>query len=206
MKRRITKPYLLEFIEELDTRAAKLSSSQKDRIIDTGFAEICTIFQPFSAEIIEPLQDRYELGELAFTISTPSSSTDVYDVFLLREDQDEQFFVRGDEQTRDENRIWKDSRDINIVHVNLENDVAYDSAVVKYFYIPSSNFDEIYISADVYAALEHAIAAAAYDTLHDVERSSQKRAAMNRMAASVVNVYPEDYGQPGKPSMFPDGV
>jgi len=82
----------------------------------------------------------------------------------------------------------------------------YHAAVVKYFYVPTADFDELYISSDVYIALESAISSALYATLHDVEKSSQMRAQFTRQAAGILNPYPDDYLEPGKPSMFPPGV
>jgi len=62
------------------------------------------------------------------------------------------------------------------------------------------------MSNDVYLALEAAIAAASYDMLHDVEKAGQQRSAFTRKGGAILEIYPQDYLDPGKPSMFPPGV
>ena len=118
------------------------------------------------------------------------------------------FNLHGEEKERDQNRIYRDPKNTNIINVDLntEDGSVFDTAVVKYFYIPDADFDNIYLNNDVYLALESSIAAATYDMLHDVEKASQKRAAMSRTAMSIVDVYPTDYNGAGKKSMFPDGI
>jgi len=208
MKRKVTKEAILTMIDELDTRCAKLSLSQKDRIIHNGISELMTIVQPFTQSLSYPLDTRYENGEIRFVINIPEDVTDVYDLYLESENNDNIFFEHGIREWRETDLIWRDSQDKTIVHVNLRNpreNVRYSAAVINYFYIPGPNFDEFFIGSDIYIALEFAIASAAYTLVHDVEKAGQNRSAFTRAASAIVNPYPEDYDDNKKLSMFPLG-
>lgn len=208
MKRNISKAELTTFITELDTRMKTWDEPKIDRAINNGFAELNTISQPFMSESNTSLIDYYELLEYRFTIEPEDDIVSIYDMYLMRQDQDELFNLHGEEKDRDPNRIFKDPNNNNIINVDLntEDGSVYDFAVVKYFYVPTADFDNLFVSQEVYIAIEASIAAAAYDMVHDIEAASQKRSAMKRLGMSILDVYPSDYSEPGKNSMFPDGV
>jgi hypothetical protein len=208
MKRRITKVDLISYIKLIDTRCKKWTDEEFDRVINDGFAELCTVINPFVADVTEDLAPYYEIGELNFTINIPSDVNDIYDLYLVHENRDEFFFLHGEEKDRDKNRIWRDSKDLDIVHVDLHypaDGAPYDLAVIKYSYIPTSEFDELFLSNDVYIALQSAISSASYNVLKDVESSGQMRSQYKRQASAVLNPYPDDYNDNAKPSMFPEG-
>ena len=46
-----------------------------------------------------------------------------------------------------------------------------ESLIVRYYYVPTSEFDEIYMNRDVYKALRQAIASSVYLDLHDDEKA-----------------------------------
>ncbi len=208
MKMKVTKEALLEYMYALDTRADRLSTEKLDLILTAGFAELCTISNPFTATDETDLAPYYSSGENVFTIDLKENTVDIYDLYLNIKDETETLFEHGEVKNRDTNRIWRDGQMINIVHVNLIDEqfyATYDNAVVKYAYIPDADFDDMYLSIDVYLALQAAMATSLYNILHDVERATQQRAAMTRQAMSFANPFPSDYGEPGKPSMFPPG-
>ncbi len=209
MKRLVTKASLISFMNTLDTRAKRLDPDQVDYVINNGFAELCTVANPFVADVTKDLTSYYELGETSFTINLPADVNEVYDLYLVYQDQEETLFTHGEMKIRDENRIWRDPKDLDIVHVDLtvaHQGAPYNLAVVKYFYVPTADFDELYISNDVYIALESAVSSALFSALHDVEKSGQMRAQFTRQVSGILNPYPEDYLDPGKPSMFPAGT
>ena len=209
MKRKITKDQMIEYISDLDTRCKTWDEKKFDRAITNGFAELCTVIQPFVSHINIDLQEYYDLGETKFDINLSGDATSIYDLYLAKASDDFNVWKHDEEKVRDEDVIWKDPVNSDVVHVDMTNDVQgrmFSTATVKYFYIPTSDFDEMYISNDVYLALESAIGASTYDVLHDVEKASQQRSAFTRKGGSILEIYPDDYSDPGKQSMFPPGT
>ena len=209
MKRLVTKDQLISYMKELDTRCKKWTDDQFDRAINNGFAELCTVIQPFVSQVNVDLEDYYELGESTFDINLIGDSTSIYDLYLMKETTSEHIWKQDEEKTRDPYMIWKDAVNSDVVHVDLSKDLqrrTFERAVVKYFYVPTAEFTELYISSDVYVALEAAISSAAYSILHDVEKSGQMRTQFTRLGSAVIEPYPQDYLDPGKSSMFPPGV
>jgi len=209
MKRKITKDQMISYMTDLDTRCQRWDEAKFDRAINNGFAELCTIIQPFVSIVEIELADYYDLGESKFDINLIGDATSIYDLYLLKAADSFNVWKHDEEKCRDEDVIWKDAVNSDVVHVDLTKDImsrTFENAIVKYFYVPTSEFTELYISNDVYLALEAAIAAAAYDMLHDIEKASQQRAAFTRKGQAIVEPYPQDYLDPGKVSMFPPGT
>jgi len=209
MKRKITKNQMIDYITDLDTRCKTWDEAKFDRAMNNGFAELCTVVQPFVSQVNVDLQEYYDLGEVRFDINLSGDVVSIYDLYLSRPADSFNVWKHDEEKVRDEDVIWKDPVNSDVVHVDMTKDVArrmFESAVVKYFYIPTSDFDELYMSNDVYISLEAAIAAAVYDMLHDIEKASQQRAAFTRKGGAILEIYPDDYNDPGKPSMFPPGT
>ena len=208
MKRKITREEIETFLKELDTRMKTWDKPKLDRAIGNGFAELNTVAQPFVMETTVDLKEYYDNNEYKFVINLTENSIDIYDMYLATFGIDEFFADHSEEKERDINRIYRDPKNTNLVNVNLstEDGGVFDNAVVKYFYIPKAEFDDLYINHDVYLTLENAMAAAAYDMLHDTDSAGKKRAAMARTGTSIVDVYPTDFGQPGRSRMFPEGV
>ncbi len=209
MKRKVTKDQMIDYMTDLDTRCKKWDEAKFDRAMNNGFAELCTVVQPFVSHTNIDLQEYYDLGETKFDINLTGDVTSVYDLYLYRPADSFNVWKHDEEKVRDEDVIWRDPINSDIVHVDTTKDVmgrVFESAVVKYFYIPTSDFDEIFMSNDVYLALEAAIAAAVYDMLHDIEKAGQQRSAFTRKGGAIIGIYPEDYLDPGKLSMFPPGT
>ncbi len=209
MKRKVTKDQMIEYMTDLDTRCKSWDTAKFDRAMNNGFAELCTVIQPFVSQVNVELQDYYDLGESKFDINLQGDATSVYDLYLSRPADAFNVWKHDEEKCRDEDVIWKDPVNSDVVHVDMTKDImkrTFELAIVKYFYIPTSDFVELYISNDVYLALESAIGAAVYDMLHDIEKASQQRAAFTRKGQAIVEPYPQDYSDPGKQSMFPPGT
>ena len=209
MKRKITKDELIEYMTDLDTRCEKWNEAKFDRAITNGFAELCTVVQPFVSQINVSLQEYYDLGESKFDINLQGDATSIYDLYVSKAADTFNVWKHDEEKCRDEDVIWKDPVNSDVVHVDITKDIfnrTFETAVVKYFYVPNSDFVELYMSGDVYLSLEAAISASTYDMLHDVEKASQQRAAFTRKGQSIVEPYPQDYTDPGKQSMFPPGT
>jgi len=209
MKRKITKIQMTEYIKLLDTRCIDWTNEQIDRAMNNGFAELCTVVQPFVSIVEVDLQNYYDLGESKFDINLTGDSLSIYDLYLSKAADSFNVWKHDEEKCRDEDVIWKDAINSDVVHVDLTKDImkrTFEDAIVKYFYVPTADFIEIYMSNDVYIALESAIAASTYDILHDVEKAGQQRSAFTRKGGAVLEVYPQDYLDPGKTSMFPPGT
>ena len=209
MKRKVTKEDLVLALNDLDHRTESWDEKKIDRCINNGFAELCTVQNFFATDVSVELDDYYDSGETKFIVNLDDDSLSIYDLYLVEVTTDKGE-LHGEIKHRSENLIWRDTKDVDIAHVNLNglncNNV-YSTAVVKYFYVPTSDFKDMYISNNVYLALNNALAATMYDMMNDVERSGQKRAAMERTGQSIPEYLPEDYlNLPTKPSMFPTGV
>jgi hypothetical protein len=209
MQRTITKEEIVNKLKLLDTRIKTLSEPSIDMILNNGFAELLAYIQPFTAEVIEPLEPHYLLGESTFVINIPFDVTYAYDLYLEKEGLDKSIFNEGKIKDRDQNVIWKDPHDDSIINVDLSYDkfnVSFDNAVVKFFYIPNADFVEISIGSDVYNALDTAFAVAAYDYLNDSEKYSIKKKILESRAMAIIDKYPNDFDESKKPKMFPYGT
>ena len=212
MKRRIKKEDLVVFLRELDTRIEDKSEAWIDRAINSGFAELGTVTNQFTMETSIDLLPYYENGETKLTINLSQDVNYVFDMYLMVDSQNPDLYKHGERKIRDENLIYSDAQDISSINVDLKGSNNYyidtfTAAVVKYFYTPNADFDDIYIGGDVYLALENALAAAAYQMLHDVEKNGQMRAAMTRTGLAILTQDPEDYQDLVRyPAIFPSGV
>ncbi len=208
MKRRIKKEDLVVFLQELDTRIQDRGDAWIDRVITNGFAQLSTVTQQFSTETSVTLDEYYETGETRFTINLKQDVTAIYDMYVLKQHDTESQYLHGEQKNRNANGIYQDPQNNSAVNVDLDaiGSSTYDSAVVKYHYTPNADFDDIYVAGDVYLALEYALAAMAYDMLHDKDKSVEKLASMMRVSESIADEYPDDFGLPGKRNMFPGGI
>lgn len=209
MKRKITKKDLVLVLNDLDHRTEDWDERKIDRCINNAFAELATIQSFFSSDVSVELDDYYESGETKFIMNLDNDSVSIYDLYLVEQttDRDDR---HGEIKHRDKALIWRDSKNLDVVNVNicgLDTNATYSTAVAKYFYTPTADFKDIYVSNNVYLALDSALGSTMYDMMNDVERASQKRAAMQRTASAIPEHLPDDYlNLPGRPSLFPAGV
>jgi len=199
VKNTYTKEYFYKRIRNADVRAQKLDDDAVDNIINDGFAEVSTIGMFFSDEEVISMKDYYANGELELTLDIEEDVTQVYDYYLTVEEQPSDVFYHGISKLQDSrfkaidksdvNSMWLDNRYNGRVHINLtevKNGYTVDNAVIKYFYVPTSNTDTYYMDNQTRIATESAMLSAMYDYLHDIERAGQKRAAMKRQAAAII--------------------
>jgi hypothetical protein len=218
MKREYSKDYFITKLKTLDTRIAKLPNEQIDYIIDDGFAEICTVGMFFNNEEVISMKPYYDAGETKIELQVVEDVTSMYDYYLTVENQDSSIYRHGIKRLQesnysaldnsDTNSMYTDSRYQGKVHIDLSevpNNEIVDNAVLKYFYTPNSESTSYYMDQQTRLATESAMATAAYSYLHDVEKASQKRAAMTRQALAIIPINPLDL-HTKRTSMFPEGV
>lgn len=217
MKNSYPLTYFIKRLKKLDKRMDLLPEEDLLEIINDGFAEVSTIGMFFSDEEVISMVPYYEAGEKQITLDIQEDVTQIYDYYLTQENQSFTLDYHGINKLQDSrfrridnsdiNSMWLDSRYDGRVHIDLNrvgNNVTVDNAVVKYFYVPTSDSDVFYMDNQTRLATESAIASAGYDYIHDVERASQKRAAMKRQAMAIIPTMPEDLEKPYR-AMFPGG-
>jgi len=189
-------------IATLDKRLASYTDAQLNKIIDDGLSELCSVMTPFSSvEIVDVSDQECEVIDIELS----KWVLDVYDLYLT---EDITIFPVKNDVTviRDTKQVFRDQINVGLVHVDMdEREQGYDYLVVKYFYLPTHESTNVKITPQLLRVLDYAVAVAAYDRLHDVERSEQKRAGMKRLALSTIYNLPEDFDY-DKDSMFPSGV
>lgn len=209
MKRKVTKTDLIGYIKNLDKRALAMSDNDIDEVILQGFAELSTVSQVFTNEEVVDLTPYITAGEDKVVIDVEDDVTEIYDLYITTEDNGtlkQGVYIQKDSDSNPK-FIYEDDRYKGRVHVDVANlPINTNNAVIKYFFIPDSDFVDAYLDGQVHLALKNALGACLYDILHDAERAAQKRAAMVRTTNSIVNSgAPKDW-QSDKPSMFPSGV
>ncbi len=209
MKKLYTKEDVVNIVKRYDVRAKTLTSEQIDDVINVAYAEVTAIVQAFSNEEVINCVPFYDDGELKFTIDVEEDVTGVYDQYVTIEDQDNAIHYHGIRKVRDKNVIYLDNRYNGRVHIDLNNmpeQLVGNNIIIKYYYTPQATTDNIYMDQQTALALNFALGSSLYDYIHDVDRSSQKRAGLQRTAAAIIPQLTEDALDPGKPSMFPSGV
>jgi len=216
MKRRLTKEELSNYIKRLDTRATKLTPEQIDDVILSSFGELSTFGFPFSSENIVDLTQYITAGEDVLAVDIDKDVIDIFDYYLTIDTIDEQYeefhgtkiYRETDDVAKnsDKSVLYRDGFDPGRVHVRLDKaPVGTKTLVMKFYYNPDENFTDLFVDAQSNLAIQYAVGVSLYDVLHDVERSSQKRAGLERVTKAIANNYPESYEQT-KESMFPRGI
>ena len=207
MKRKITKDSLIERIKEIDTRTKGWSDAKIDKIITNAFVELTTVAQPFSNSVYEDLNPYYETGEEKGSIVLPYSVLSVYDMYLVKENQDEDLYTRGELKNRNENVIWQNPQDKDTIYFNLESkyayDLEYDAIVAKYFYIPlDADFTELYLFSDEAVALETAMEVAVFEAVKDEKTAISMRKKLSILGGNLIEPEPTDFPSPDRRSIF----
>ena len=214
MLRQITRAEVIKLITTLDKRTESFDDDDFNYVMDMGYAELGTVAHPFENEEVVPMSTYYDAGELKLTLDIEDDVAYVYDLYLTVEGlTDVTTYTNGIMKLRDENYIWKDSRQIGRVHVDLNNvnydrnvgPVKIDNCIIKYAYTPTHTTENIYIDQPTYLAMRDAFGCALYNRLNDVERESQKRASLARTAAAILPSYPNDYRIPEDSNVVPEG-
>ena len=194
---------VLEAVKSLDTRAAKLPDDKLNNIIDDGYTELCAVIQAFSNEDVISLEPFYTAGETKITLDIEEDVTEIYDLYLTKEDEDKNVYDYGIKKNRDHRVIYKDNRYNGRVHVDLDIlTTLMDNIVIKYYYVPTHTSKIVYMDAQTWLAFKSALGVALYDHLHDVERNGQKRAETIRRARAIIPELPEDANDPSYGRIF----
>ncbi len=209
MKRIYTKKDIVDKVKRFDKRASAMSEERIDDIINIAYSEVTAIVQAFSDEEIIDLLPFYLSGELKFTVDIEEDVSGVYDNYITIENMDTEMYPHGIKKIRDKDIVYQDNRYNGRIHVDLTT-LTYDqqpsNLVVKYYYTPQTTSEDVAMDQQTWLCFTFALGTALYDDLHDVDRSSQKRAGLKRTALAILVDEPEDSMDPGKPSMFPYGV
>jgi len=205
MKKAYSPETILTAVKGLDVRAQKLSETQLNVVIDDAYTEFCTVLQPFSDEEVVSLIPYYEAGEQILTLDITEDVSEIYDLYVTKENQDKEIYLHGIEKIRNEAVIYKDNRYNGRVHIDLTTLVTstkVDNAILKYYYVPTHTTDTVYMDAQTWLAFKSALGVSLYDSLHDVERNGQKRAELTRRAQAIMPSMPEDATEPAHGRIF----
>ena len=204
MKRLYTRDMIVNVVKSYDVRAKKLDDDQIDLVIDQAYAEMCTIVQAFSDEEVIPVQDFRDTGETKFMLDIEEDVNAIYDLYVTIEQKDSGY-DHDIQKIRNNQVIWKDNRYDGRAHVDLSkmtNSQDADNVVLKYYFTPVASRDSVYMDSQTMLAFRNAIGMALYDTVHDVQRSEQKRAALDRTANAIIPSTPEDAFDPSLGHIF----
>ena len=205
MKIKYTKETLIQKIKDLDRRAPKLSETELDNILNHAYSEMSAVTQAFSNEEVVPLDAYTDVGEQKFILDIEEDVTAIYDIYLSVPDQDDTVYDHGIKKIRDINVIYEDNRYNGRVHIDLtrlNGTETPSNAILKYYFTPTITTEAVYMDQQTYLSFQYAIGLATYDALHDVARSEQKRAGLNRTLKAVIPGLPEDSFDPGKYSQY----
>ena len=211
MDRLVTKDNLIDYIKMFDTRCKTWNEEQFDRAIVDGFAEMSTMVSMIVNVHYESLESYYQNAEYQFDINLLGSVTSIYDMYLAKKNFAEETMLEHKIlKIRDKNRIWRDSVQDDVIHIDLQDEtfgLGYDYVEIKYSYIPvDANFDELLMPSQQYVVLEACIAAAIYNILHDDAFAATQLNRARRLVTGIPDVYPNDFDDDKKPSIFPPGV
>ena len=203
MRRKITKQQLIDYIKRLDTRCKKFDAVKFDEIIDDSFSELNSFggffFDEDSLQITQYLED----GVKKLSYDIERDVTYIYDAFLSIDSKTPHL--------ESDLHVQVDPRVLGRINIDFTSDEdMYDEysyheqmdatesepprvLIVKYYYVPTSDFDEIYMNRDVYKALRQAIASSTYLDLHDEQKSAIHYQRMEKYAKAIVLERPHDF-------------
>jgi len=207
MKKKVLKQDLIDRILEMDTRTRSWDQGKMDTVITNAFVELSTVSQPFSAEYSEDLVPYYENGEFKSSVTIDDSVISIYDFYLVKYDQNEELFTRGEMKFRNINVIWKNPQSKDTILFNLKSkycgDYVFDNIVAKYFYLPlDANFTELYLFTDEYLALRAALEVAVYEETRDYETAVKKREKLIILGQTLIEDEPDDFPVDNKRKIF----
>lgn len=215
MKRKVTKESLVAYIKRLDTRCKKFDDDKFDEIIDDSFSELNTVGHFFYDEDALDVQQYHESGVVKLSYDVERDVIYVYDAFLSVDSKTP--------HPRSDNMVEVDPRVIGRINVDFSSaedmyssytyheQSPYESSedatilITRYYYVPTSEFTEIYMNRDVYKALRQAITASTYMDLHDEKKSEMHYGKMIKNAEAIVTARPFDFDDEPLLRRFIDG-
>jgi hypothetical protein len=196
MLKPFTRAEILKMIGTLDVRTKTFKDEDFDYVMDMGYAELATITYAFYDEEVVNLKEYYELQETKITLDITEDVSFIYDTYVTIENQNINDYLHGIRKIRDENIIYKDSRAVGRIHIDLDNHKEpqlLENAVIKYAYTPTHTTETVYLDQPTMLALRDAFGCALFNRLNEVERESQKRASLQRTAMAIIPRYPNDF-------------
>jgi len=202
MKKKVTKADLREFVKHLDTRCKRMEEPIIDQLIEDGFAVVNEVgnifFDEDSLDVTQYLEDGVE--KMSYDIER--DVVYIYDAFLSEDS-------RHPIETSD-NMVEVDPRVLGRINIDftstkdLYNRYTFhhplDSVgnkpnvlIVKYSYIPTIDFDRLFLSREEHKALRSGIAVAVYDYLREEAKMAGYLASLQRTYKSINNKYPLDF-------------
>ena len=215
MKREVTKTQLIAFIKRLDTRCKKYDDDKFDEIIDDAFSELNTIANLFTDEDALDVTGYLEDGVKKLSYDVEKDVIFIYDAFLSTDSKTP--FLQSDKMVEVDPRVI--SR-VNIDFTSTDdmyNSYSYhdqedyddgtvpETLIVRYYYIPTSEFDSMYMNRDIYKAFRQSLSASVYLDLHDEKKYAMHQATMKRNAKGIVVARPHDFDDIAHLKKFPDG-
>lgn len=203
MKRKVTKTQLIAYIKRLDTRCRKFDSDKFDEIIDDAFSELNTVanffFDEDSLEISQYISD----GIIKMSYDIERDVIYIYDAFLsidsktphLQSDKHVEVDPRVSGRVNIDFSSTTDMYSKYTIHEQEESvqEESPKTLITRYYYIPTSEFDEIYMNRDIYKALRQALSASTYLDLHEDEKFSLHYRKMRTNASAIINIRPHDF-------------
>ena len=215
MERKITKTQLITYIKRLDTRCKKFDDEKFDEIIDDAFSEFNTTGAFFFNEDALEVTDYITDGVIKLSYDIEKDVTYVYDAFLSTDSKtpmntSDRMVEVDPRVTGRINLDFSSTEDMyNAYTYHYQEDFNDGSVpevlVVRYNYVPTSDFDEIYMNRDVYKAFRQAISTSAYMDLHDEKKAAMHHGKMIRDAKAITIVRPHDFDDEPLLRKFPNG-
>ena len=196
MRRKITKEALVKYITRLDTRCKKFDEDKFDEIIDDAFSELNTFSGFFHDEDTLQIEQYLQDGVKKLSYDVERDVTYIYDAFLSVDSRTV--------HKESDNHVEVDPRIAGRINIDFTSDkdmykeYTYHEQldktdptppkvlIVKYYYVPTSEFNEIYMNRDVYKALRQAISSSTYLDLHDEKKSGMHYSRMEKYAKAVI--------------------
>jgi len=200
MRRKVTKIDLIEFIKRLDTRAKKFETEKFDEIIDKAFAQMEYAFtDEDTLQVEQYIED--SVTKMSYDIERDVSY--IYDAFLSEDSRNAitntDLMIEVDPRIK--GRINVDFSSQVDMYGKYSNHFGYNGTtpktlVVKYYYIPTSEFETIYMDRDVQVVLNDALRYALYLDLHDkkynihMAKLEQSMASLNKEPLDFAGLTP----------------
>ncbi len=214
MRRKITKDSLIDYIKRLDVRCKKYNDDKFDEIIDDAFSELNSMANFFYDEDSLDVTGYLSDGVTKLSYDIEKDVIYIYDSFLSTDSKTACL--------QSDNMVEIDPRIIGRVNLdftsteNMYNDYTYheqsddrktspETLIVRYYYVPTSEFDEIYMNRDVYKAFRQALSSSTYLDLHDEKKHAMHSSKMKQYANSVITIRPFDFDDEDRLKKFPDG-
>ena len=215
MRRKVTKDSLIEYIKRLDVRCKKFDVQKFDSIIDDSFSELNALGNYFFDEDTIDVTGYLSDGVSKLSYDIEKDVVYIYDAFVSLDDAtahlQSDWMVQVDPRVIGRVNIdflsQVDTYKNYTYHVQSFAEIALPptSLIVKYYYVPTSEFEEVYMNRDVQKALRQAIYASAYLDLHEEKKHFLHSKKMEQYAKGIITQRPFDFDDDAHLKGFVDG-